>query len=262
MDTSFIAPLVQLMQTLSSEALSLLIFLGCVVFLLLLLRIFGILGLYLYNAVIVIVANIQVLKTATFCFSPEPVALGTITFATTYLVSDILTEHYGKAVAHKGVWLSFAAHILMTSLMIATLGYSAPVGDKVHGAMMTLFTPSPRILLAGLLAYVVSQFLDIYVFEWVGRITQRRWLWLRSNVATLLSGLVDNAIFSVFAWVILNPEPITFYSLIFTYILGTYLARVLVALLSTPVMYLSYRCLPKASKLPIEDPKLSVIRSV
>ncbi|MGV8948868.1 MAG: queuosine precursor transporter [Candidatus Paracaedibacter sp.] len=251
MDTSFIAPFVQLMQALSSETLSLLIFLACVVFLLFLFRTFGIVGLYLYNAVIVIVANVQVLKTATFCFSPEPVALGTITFATTYLVSDILTEHYGKAVAHKGVWLSFAAHILMTSLMIATLGYSAPVGDKVHGAMMTLFTPSPRILLAGLLAYVISQFLGIYVFERVGRMSQRRWLWLRTNVATLLSGLVDNAIFSVFAWVILNPEPITFYSLIFTYILGTYLARVLVAFLSTPVMYLSYWCLPKPQKIPI-----------
>lgn len=261
MDTSFIAPLINLMQSFSSETLSLLIFLGCVVFLLLLFRTFGIIGLYLYNAVIVIVANIQVLKTATFCFSPEPVALGTITFATTYLVSDILTEHHGKAVAHKGVWLSFAAHILMTLLMIATLGYSAPVGDKAHGAMMTLFTPSPRILLAGLLAYVVSQFLDIYVFEWVGRMTQRRWLWLRSNVATLLSGLVDNAIFSIFAWVILNPEPITFYSLIFTYILGTYLARVLVALLSTPVMYLSYWCVPDAPKSPIEASKLSVMEA-
>lgn len=262
MDTSFIVPLVHLMQTLSAENLSLLIFLVCVISILVLFRTFGITGLYMYNAVIVIVANLQVLKTATFCFSPEPVALGTITFATTYLVSDILTEHHGKAVAHKGVWLSFAAHILMTSLMVFTLGYSAPAGDKAHGAMMTLFAPSPRILLAGLLAYVISQFLDIHVFEWVGRITQRRWLWLRTNVATLLSGLVDNTIFSLLAWVILNPEPISFYSLIFTYILGTYLARGLVALLSTPVMYLSYWCLPPGlSKRPIKDPEPDVAKA-
>jgi uncharacterized integral membrane protein (TIGR00697 family) len=261
MDTSFIVPFVHLMQTLSAESLSLLIFLGCVFAILFLFRAFGIAGLYLYNAVIVIAANVQVLKTATFCFSPEPVALGTITFATTYLVSDILTEHYGKAVAHKGVWLSFAAHILMTSLMIATLGYSAPVSDKAHGAMVALFTPSPRILLAGLLAYVVSQFLDIYIFEWVGRMTQRRWLWLRTNVATLLSSLVDNTIFSVLAWVVLNPEPITFSSLIFTYILGTYLARGLVAFLSTPVMYLSYWCLPGSPELPIKGTEFDEIKA-
>ncbi len=261
MDTSFIVPFVNLMQTLSAESLSLLIFLGCVASILFLFRTFGITGLYMYNAVIVIAANVQVLKTAAFSFSPEPVALGTVTFATTYLVSDILTEHYGKAVARKGVWLSFSAHILMTSLMLFTLGYSAPAGDKAHGAMMNLFTPSPRILLAGLLAYLISQFLDIYVFEWVGRMTQRRWLWLRTNVATLLSGLVDNTIFSVLAWVILNPEPITFYSLIFTYILGTYLARGLVALLSTPVMYLSYLCIPGTPKMPIEAPELDVIKA-
>ena len=253
MDTSFIIPLVELMQTLSVEAMALLTFLGCAVSLLLLFRIFGATGLYLYNTVIVLVANIQVLKMATFCFAPEPVALGTVAFATTYLASDILTEHYGKVVARRGVWISFAGHILMTLQMIFTLGYAAPTGDKIQGAMMSLFTPSPRILLAGLLAYAISQLLDISLFDWVGRMTQRRWLWLRTNVATLLSGLVDNTLFSVFAWVILSPEPIGFYSLIFTYILGTYFARALVALVSTPIMYLSYWCLPRPSGFGATD---------
>jgi len=261
MDISFIAPLIDLMQTLSAESISLLVFLGCVVAILFLFRTFGVTGLYMYNVVVVIAANIQVLKMTTFWFSPEPVALGTVTFATTYLVSDILTEHYGKAVARKGVWLSFAAHILMTSLMILTLGYSGAAGDKAHEAMATLFVPSPRILLAGLSAYVVSQFCDIYIFEWVGQMTQRRWLWLRTNVATLLSGLVDNIIFSVLAWVILNPKPISFYSLIFTYILGTYLARGLVTFLSTPVMYLSYLCLPGLPKRLARDPNFDLTKA-
>ena len=141
------------------------------------------------------------------------------------------------------------------------MGYSVPAGDKAHGAMVALFMPSPRILLAGLLAYVLSQFFDIYVFEWVGRMTQRRWLWLRTNVATLLSGLVDNVIFSVLAWVILNPEPINFSSLVFTYILGTYLARGLVALLSTPVMYLSYRCFPTSTKRLTQDSELDLVKA-
>lgn len=262
MDTSFIIPFVELMQTLSAESLALLTFLGCAISILLLFRIFGASGLYLYNTIIVLVANVQVLKTATFWFSPEPVALGTVAFATTYLASDILTEHYGKAVARKGVWISFAGHILMTLLMVLTLGYSAPVGDKIHEAMMALFAPSPRILLAGLLAYAISQFLDISLFDWIGRLTLRRWLWLRSNVATLLSGLVDNALFSVLAWVILSPEPIGLYTLIFTYILGTYLARALVALVSTPVMYLSYWCLPASLASGIKGHEPDMKRAV
>lgn len=249
MDTSFITPLVEWMQSLSTESLTLLTFLGCLIAILILLRLFGAAGLYLYNTIIVLAANIQVLKTATFWFAPEPVALGTVAFATTYLVSDILTEHYGEAIARKGVWISFSGHILMTLLMILTLGHSAPPSDKIHEAMMALFYPSPRILLAGLLAYALSQFLDIYVFNWIGRKTNRRWLWLRTNVATLLSGLVDTIIFSVLAWVILSPEPIGFHTLIFTYILGTYLARALVAFTSTPIMYISYWCLPTSLTL-------------
>jgi len=258
MDTSLILPFIGWLQALSAESLSFLTFSVCVASVLLLFRLFGAPGLYLYNAVIVIAANIQVLKVAPFLFSPEPVALGTVTFATTYLATDLLTEHYGKKVAQKSVWMSFAAHILMTLMMILVLGYHEPTGDKVHKAMVTLFAPSPRILLAGLLAYVISQFLDIFLFEWISRLTQRRQLWLRTNVAMLLSGLVDNALFSIFAWVILSPEPIGLSKLIFTYILGTYLARVIVAFLSTPVMYLSYWCLPDPIGFKVRKLELDV----
>lgn len=258
MDTLFIH-FVEGMQGFSAEVLAIFTFLACVGSILFVFRLFGATGLYLYNAVAVIGVSIQVLKAAPFLFSPEPVALGTVAFATTYLVTDILTEHYGKSAARKGVWLSFSAHILMTLLMMLTLGYAVvPEGEAAHAAMATLFAPSPRLLFAGLVAFLCSQFLDISLFEWVGRLTARRWLWLRANVATLISGLVDNAIFSVLAWVILSPSPIGLHKLIFTYILGTYFARVLVSFLSTPVMYLSYWCLP--NPIHSEEPKPQSIR--
>jgi uncharacterized integral membrane protein (TIGR00697 family) len=256
MDTSFIIPIVEFMQTLSPEVMALLTFLICSASILVLFRLFGATGIYLYNTIIVLVANIQVLKMGTFWFSPEPVALGTVAFATTYLSSDILTEHYGKTVARKGVWISFAGHILMTIQMVITLGFAAPPGDKIHDAMLSLYLPSPRILLAGLLAYTLSQLLDISVFDWIGRVTHRRWLWLRTNVATLLSGMVDNILFSVFAWIILSPTPISLYSLVFTYILGTYFARALVSFLSTPVIYLSYWRLHVPVKFKEQEPEL------
>jgi queuosine precursor transporter len=244
MDSNFIFPFISWLHTLSAESLSLLVFFICVSFLLILFRSFGVAGLYLYSAIIVVAANIQVLKVASFSFSPEPIALGTIAFATVYLASDILTEHYGSTIARKGVWLSFAAQILMTILMILTLGYPAIAGNEAHDAMMTLFIPSPRLLVASLLAYTISSFVDIFLFQWVSNVTKGRWLWLRSNIAMMVSALLDNIVFSVFAWIILNPEPVTLMKLIFTYILGTYFARVLVSFLSTPVMYLSYHFLP------------------
>jgi uncharacterized PurR-regulated membrane protein YhhQ (DUF165 family) len=63
-------------------------------------------------------------------------------------------------------------------------------------------------------------------------------------VSTLIAGLVDNIIFSVLAWVVLNPYPVSLNILVFTYILGTYGARVVVSITSTPVIYLTYKFHP------------------
>ena len=147
MDNSLIIPLVEFMNTLPTEVLALITFVACAAFMLVFFRLFGAPGLYLYNSVIVLVANIQVLKTSVFWFSPEPVALGTVAFATTYLASDILTEHYGVAVARKGIWISFSGHILMTTLMVITLGFAPSPDGTIQEAMLGIFTPSFRILI-------------------------------------------------------------------------------------------------------------------
>ena len=65
------------------------------------LKLFGYVGLYVYSALAVIIGNIQVLKTVDFFYSPEPVALGTVLFASTFLCTDILSEHFGKEKAKK-----------------------------------------------------------------------------------------------------------------------------------------------------------------
>lgn len=246
MDTFFHA-LTHYLQSFSSETLSLGLFFICVCAILFLLRFFQAPGLFVYNALITVVANIQVLKMAQFGFSPEPVALGTVTFATAFLVSDILTEHYGKKVAQQSVWLSFSAQILMVILMLVTIGHIPIEGDTSHTAMETLFLPSPRLLIASLTAFALSQLFDIAVFKRISVVTGGKMLWLRTNVSTILSALLDNIIFSTIAWVILAPTPVSWQSLVYTYILGTYFARVLVSLLSTPVIYLSYLCLKKKS---------------
>ena len=206
----------------------------------------------MYNVLGVVIANIQVLKVTPFMFVPEPVALGTLLFSTTFLASDILTEHYGKDVAKVGIKLSFVAQIFMTIIMIITLMYPSVGGvtghdsdkllrDDVQTAMHTLFAPSVRILIASLVAFYISQMFDITVFNYIKKLTKDKMMWLRLNVSSLLSGLLDNVLFSALAWVILSPKPVTFEVLVYTYILGTYAARVLVSLTSTPVIYLSHK---------------------
>ena len=64
---------------------------------------FGEIGLYIYSAIAIIVANIQVLKLVKFSFFSEPIALGTVLFASTFLCTDILAEYYGAKKARINV---------------------------------------------------------------------------------------------------------------------------------------------------------------
>ncbi len=240
MDDFLILPLVSYLQTLSGETLSLISFAVGVTTMLLMMRIFGLVGLYVYSSAATITANIQVLKLMTFSTLSEPVALGTATFSTIFLCNDIITEHYGKESAKKNVWLSFTTQILVTITMISAIGFPPFKQDQAHEAMSLLFMPAPRLLIASLAAFVVSQLFNIYIFERISNYFKEKMLWLRSNVALMVSELIDNIIFSGLAWVVLSPQPVSMESLIYTYILGTYLLRVVFAIFSTPIIYWSY----------------------
>lgn len=212
-------------------------------------RLFGEMGLVAYIVVAILGANIQVLKPVQFNVFVDPVALGTVLFASTYLATDILAEHYGRAAARRGVLIGFATFLFWTILMVLTLGF-APLTEAQAGeglawalgmndAMTTLFTPVPALFVAGMAAYLISQYHDIWLYGLLRRLTAGRHLWLRNNASTWISALIDNTVFSVLAWVVFAPEPLGFSTLVFTYILGTYLLRVAVALLDTPFVYLS-----------------------
>jgi queuosine precursor transporter len=239
MDDLLILPLIDFLSKFSGEFLSLFSFIIGVFAMLVMLRIFGLVGLYIYSSTATITANIQVLKLMTFETLSEPVALGTATFSTIFLCNDIIAEHYGEEKAKKNIWLSFATQILVTITMICAIAFPSFNNDKAHDAISLLFLPAPRILIASLVAFVASQFFNIKIFVKIAQLCKDKYLWLRSNLALMLSELIDNIIFSGLAWFILAPEPVSTNSLIYTYILGTYLLRVIFAVFSTPVIYLS-----------------------
>jgi uncharacterized integral membrane protein (TIGR00697 family) len=231
------------------EAVWLLMLIVCFGAVILMTRLFGETGLHVYIAVGVLGANLQVLKPVQFSVFADPVALGTILFASTYLATDILAEHYGRAAARKGVLLGFAAFLMWTIFAVLTLGFRpltpAEAGDglawalPVQDAMATLFTPVPAFFVAGMVAYLTSQFHDVWLYSLLKRLTGGRHLWLRNNASTWISALIDNTIFSVLAWVVFAPDPLGWQALIFTYILGTYVLRIAVAALDTPFVYLA-----------------------
>ena len=232
----------------------------CYVSILVFLRLFGYVGLYVYSAIAIIAANIQVLKQANFNFfslinekiipfyEPSPIALGTILFASTFLCTDILSEYYGKEKARKNVLIGFCSFFLMTILMLVTIGIQ-PAEDEwvsmVQESLAILFTPMTSIFVASMIAYLISQYFDIWFFSYLKTVSSNKLLWLRNNVSTAVSSLIDNTIFSIFAWIILNPNPFPLSDVIMTFILGVYLLRVFIAILDTPFIYLAKYFIPE-----------------
>tara|TARA_B100000029_G_scaffold475740_1_gene519283 strand:- start:56 stop:793 length:738 start_codon:yes stop_codon:yes gene_type:complete len=225
------------LNKISTELIWIILLLFCFSSILLFQKLFGYIGLYIYSVIAVIAANIQVLKIVDFFYSPEPVALGTILFASTFLCTDILSEYYGKDKARQNVLISFCGFLFMTILMIITIGFKPADQDWVQESLANVFTPMTRFFLASMLAYIISQYFDIWLYSILKKINNK--LWLRNNLSTIISSLVDNTIFSLFAWIILNPDPETFYNVIMIYILGTYLLRIIIAFLDTPFLYIA-----------------------
>ena len=217
----------------------------CFSSILIFLKLFSFAGLYVYSALAVIIGNIQVLKTVDFFYSPEPVALGTVLFASTFLCTDILSEHFGKDKAQKNILIGFVSFLFITIVMLITIGFKPSASDGAHDSLVNIFTPMSRFFIASMIAYLASQYFDVWIYSTIKNLTMNRFLWLRNNFSTILSSLVDNTVFSFLAWIILNPNPETFYNVIMIYIFGTYILRIFIALIDTPFMYLSKIFLPR-----------------
>ena len=227
----------------SAEYISIMMILLCSFLILLSLRILGVMGLYIYNVVAIIASNIQVLQVSNFAILEEPIALGSITFATTFLVSDIISENFGKSAAQKGIAISFLAQGIFTLMMLSSSLYLPAEGyEKTSEAVDILFIPSWRILFASIFSYYVSQYLDIGIFKGLKDATYGKFLWLRTIVSTALSGFIDNFIFSYLAWILLSSDPITMKSLFLTYVIGAYIGRLFVNIVTMPIIYLSRYC--------------------
>ncbi len=121
--------------------------------------------------------------------------------------------------------------------MQIALRFEPSESDQVNDALMTLFDLVPQVAIGSLLAYIVSQNADVYIFSKLKRkFSSDRFLWVRNNVSSMLSQLLDTAIFTVIAfWGILLTDPNVWVEIFFS----TYLIKFIVAALDTPFMYLA-----------------------
>lgn len=187
-----------------------------------------------------ITANIQVLKVVEYNFYNEPIALGKVVICFTFLASDILAECFGRKSAYKGVYIGFAANLSLMILMLITIGYppiAVSKGINFHEHLKLIFTPIPGVFFAGVISFLISQFIDISSFLQLKAYFKGKCIWFRTFCSTVFASFVDNIIFYTLALYVLNDFSVSFHTLIYTYVLGTFIFRVGIIAFSSMIMY-------------------------
>jgi len=210
---------------------------------LLLYKLFGKNGLFVFAVFGTLLGNISVCKCVDmFGLSTTD---GNVIYASTFLVTDILSEKYGKKEARKAVFYSFSTMVLWLIGSQLTLLYAPNASDYVNDSLQVIFGLVPRITIASLAGFICSQTIDVFLYHFIWNKTGngKGMLWLRNNGSTFTSQLIDTLIFTFIAFWGTYPIDV-FISILVT----TYLFKAIVALCDTPFIYLARRITPFLEK--------------
>jgi len=120
---------------------------------------------------------------------------GVLPYPLTFLITDILSEIYGRAKTNMVVLVGFVASLFV--LLILWMGGqfdSIPNSPVTNDDYNTVFQNSWRVILASMVAYLIAQLIDVRMFHFWKRLTRGKKLWLRNNASTVVSQLVDTTL--------------------------------------------------------------------
>ncbi|MEY7850039.1 queuosine precursor transporter [Natrarchaeobius sp. A-rgal3] len=164
-----------------------------------------------------------------------------LAYALTFLASDCYTELYGKRAAQIVVNVAFVLNFVVLALVWSTIAAPAAEASVDPGAFETALGASTNVVLGSLLAYLVSQNWDVWLFHRIRDRTGSEYLWLRNVVSTGTSQAIDTVIFVSIAFAIapalLGVGVVLPLEAILALIVGQYLLKLAIAVLDTPVVY-------------------------
>ena len=206
---------------------------------LLLYKFFGKYGLYVAVVLGIVLGNLQGGKVSELIIfgTAYKVSMGAILYSGIYFATDVLNEKYGRAEANRAVMLGFVANIAVMITLVLSIQFkpSDITGSalEVHNAISTLAFYSPAFVIGSLSAYLVSQSFDVWFFNWLKEKTEGKKLWLRNNLSTITSQLIDTMIYQV-TWVVATGMD---WSTAFMLALTKYVFKVLIAVIDTLFIY-------------------------
>ena len=177
------------------------------------------------------------------------ISAGMIPYPITFLITDILSEIYGKRKTTNVVIAGFFATLFV--LLILWLGSVFPAIDQSHvtdDTYNTVFANSYRVVASSMVAYLIAQFADLKLFHFWKKLTKGKHLWLRNNASTIVSQLLDTTlvITVLFIGKMTFPEMTEL-------IKDGWMYKILFALADTPLMYLAVFLIRKKFKLKVGE---------
>ena len=178
------------------------------------------------------------------------VSVGILPYPITFLITDLISEIFGKKKANQivtaGIFASFFSMGIILVADFAPAIENSPVNNELFSKVFAL---SPIAVLASMLAYLFAQYVDIAIYHFWKRLTPGRHLWLRNNFSTFLSQFIDTftvvgllCLFKVLPW-----------SMFYGLVVSGFLFKVLIAFLDTPFLYLFVYLLRKRFGLKIGE---------
>ena len=162
-------------------------------------------------------------------------SVGILPYPITFLITDLISEIYGKIAANRVVTAGIFASFFSIGIILIADYVPAIESSPVDNATFTqVFSLSPLAVLASMIAYLLAQFVDIRIYHFWKKLTNGKMLWLRNNFSTFTSQFLDT--FSVV--LLLSVFGILPWDLFFGLVLSGFIFKVVVALLDTPLLYL------------------------
>ena len=175
---------------------------------------------------------------------------GVLLWPVVFIMTDIINEYYGS----KGV--KFLSYLTVTLIAYSFLMFSGAIGlkpseyftigndiDNANNAFKGIFGQGLWIIIGSMVAFLIGQVLDVFVFHRIKRVTGEKSIWLRATGSTLISQLVDSFVVLFIAFYIgrrLQEGQGDAWSLKQILVTGTgnYIYKFIVAIVLTPVIYL------------------------
>ena len=191
-------------------------------------------GIFITNAVVAELIGGKLIQIAGFTLS-----IGILPWPIIFITTDLINEYFGKSGVRKLTFLtagliSYAFIILLVGMQVPASSFS-PVNDS---SFNLVFGQGMWIIIGSLIAFIVSQLLDVAIFHKFKKHTGDNHIWLRATGSTAISQLIDTFIVGGIAFYLPGKVNLEQYLNMSS---SGYLAKLIIAIGLTPLIYLGHR---------------------